>query len=212
MASFDILHNSSDEKDAVLAVGLDHESAHPTMGITIATDNPYYMIYDGSYRTMSMNSAFLRYRKRFFIDRFSPCIFVDGHGYFYSKNTPELSGRTFGEGLGISGGTEFVLAVSDGIGIYVSLYGRKIFGILKNANGSEYIDSLGTAVLTGANETPVQGVETLAADAGVSFMIKPISRYLIVHGGYLWGNIFGFVDSREKRNVFDIGISLVSGK
>jgi hypothetical protein len=101
--------------------GLYHESAHPTMGIVVETDNAYEKIYDKTYRWMVLNAANFgnRVSRSFRPGNLTAELFY--HFYFKSKNTPELSGGVLTQGHGLSGGCSLIVMWGSRRGLSLSL-------------------------------------------------------------------------------------------
>ena len=217
-ASFDILSRSTDAKAAQLMAGIEHESAHPTMGIVESTNNPYEMIYDnGPYRTMSMNSVVVRYAKRWSGEKLSPAAMIDYQFYIRSKNTPELEGREWGETNGLSGGISIGYRLNEKVGLTASIFDRRIFDSWSKASGAMYRENQNGSLMKDSNgvglkeirrEPIIRGVSTFTVKIGTTFYIEKIDRTAQLYGGFLKGNPFGFVDSREDRSVWEVGLMI----
>lgn len=182
----------------LINVGYKHESAHPTMGICCEENNYLHKIYDGSYRRYLLNSIDLRLGKHLTKKLVNVLINFEYHFYFYSKNTPELSGMQDALSHGLSGGVELQFKLKDNH-IFVSFFDRIIFEGSKIANGNVYVNLSDNSPI---DYPVINKVNTLKSKIGMSLDLKRIKRRLNIYSSFLYGNSFGFIDSREKRNVF----------
>ncbi len=191
-----------------LTTGFEHESAHPTMGLNEGNDTAYDKIYDGTYRNINLNSFLLRLCGR--TDKEKSVTFnLDTQFYFYSRNTPELPVNKLTWSEGISGGIDFKFNLHRDTDFFISLYDRYIFRSRKNVYGNIYYNSP-SGVETHYVEYPViNQINTISIKTGLIFNDLIIDRKLLIYSGFLYGNIFGFVDSREKRTVYSIGIEII---
>lgn len=197
---FFFLHSTITTKDnpdkkIFLNIGYEHESAHPTMGIKKSTTDPYIKLYDGQYRVIDLNSLLLRYNRKQFFKQSIFSIKFDYQFYFYSKNTPELTNKTRSVSNGLSLGMEYTRSINENLSIYASVFDRYIFMGRKEITGDIYKgnDTLHIAYPI------INEINTISAKTGVAFNLSKIKRQVEVYCSILYGNIFGFVDSREKR-------------
>lgn len=183
------------DKKIFLNIGYEHESAHPTMGIKKETTDPYIKIYDGQYRVIDLNSLLLRYNRIQLFNQNTISIKFDYQFYFYTKNTPELTDSTRSISNGLSLGLEYSMAINDYLNFYISAFDRYIFKGKKKASGDIYI---GNDTLY--KKYPIiNELNTITAKTGVALNLSKIKRQVEIYCSILYGNIFGFVDSREKR-------------
>ena len=183
------------EKKIFLNIGYEHESAHPTMGIEDSTADPYIKLYDGQYRVIDLNSLLLRYNRTHFLNRNILSLKSDYQFYFYSKNTPELTKETRSVSNGLSLGLEYTRSINENLSIYTSVFDRYIFKGKKKASGDIFS---GNDTLYKAYPV-INEINTISAKTGVAINLSKIKRRIEVYCSILYGNIFGFVDSREKR-------------
>ncbi len=187
--------------------GFEHESAHPTMGLNDWGNDAYDGIYDGTYRNINMNSILLRL-SRTSGSGYSLTLTGDMQFYFYSRNTPELPERDLAWSEGFSGGFEFRYPAGRNTDFFISGFDRYIFRSKEKAEGSIYYDS-GSGLETRDENYPViNSVNTISAKAGFIFSNIIPDKKISICCGFIYGNIYGFVDSREKRKVYTIGIEL----
>ena len=199
---FFFLHSTITTKDnpdkkIFLNIGYEHESAHPTMGIQPSkpTTDPYVKLYDGQYRVIDLNSLLLRYNRIQLFNQNTISIKFDYQFYFYSKNTPELTNKTRSVSNGLSLGLEYSRTINDYLNFYIATFDRYIFKGRKKITGDIYKgnDTLHLAYPI------INEVNTISAKTGVALNLSKIKRQVEVYCSILYGNIFGFVDSREKR-------------
>jgi hypothetical protein len=197
------------EKSVGIMLGFEHESAHPTMGIKEQTSNPYNMIYDDSYRTMALNSVICRYSRVSVLNQSVIRFMADYQFYFLSKNTPELSGDELTTGNGICGGIEYVRTFTGKLSGYASLFDRYILGGKKTITGQIYVnDTSGVIVQTTMDYPIMNALNSLSMKVGVMYTFEKINRSIDIYYGMLYGNIFGFVDSRDERWKIAGGLSI----
>jgi len=192
---------------ASMAAGYEHESAHPTGGLGWDGDSAHEAIYDGAYRNINLNSLMVRLASEAG-RRCALRLSADYQYYFLGRNTPELPGDGLGRSHGLSGGLELSLPVAGGVDVFVSAFGRRIFQGPDNETGEVYVERDGEVRKSTVSYPLINGVSTVSARCGVS------AENLVPHGtvsvycGILHGNIFGFVDSRERRTVYSIGVEI----
>jgi hypothetical protein len=192
---------------ASITTGLEHESAHPTMGLNEGNDSAYDKIYDGTYRNINLNSFLLRFSYRtgsgYTVEFTGELQF-----YFMSRNTPEnpVNDLTWSEG--ISGGAEFRYPASSDFSLYFSVFDRYIFRGKEKVTAEIYYDTASGAEKRTCRYPLMNSMNTVSARAGIIFSNMFNERKLNVYCGVLYGNIYGFVDSREKRTVYSAGIEI----
>ncbi|MFC1586621.1 hypothetical protein ACFL5V_13825, partial [Fibrobacterota bacterium] len=91
---------------------------------------------------------------------------------------------------------------------YASVFNRTVFKGGETRDDGLYVDSSGLAVTRTISYPILSHVNTLSGNTGLQLKLKNPERVISVYGRYLSGNIFGFVDSRDKRSVFAIGLEL----
>ncbi len=197
-----------DIHSGVLTAGFEHESAHPTMGFNEPATDPYQMIYDGIYRNINMNSFLLRYCHTM-QDSYMLSFICDMQFYFVSRNTPELPYTDAGWSEGISGGAEYSLPLSGSWDIFVSVFDRYIFRGSTESRRDVYFSEGGTLVRRNVSYPVINSVNTVTLKTGATFHAGSQGVQVSAYGSVLYGNIYGFVDSREKRAQYAIGIELV---
>lgn len=185
---------------------LRHESAHPTMGIVENTVKACEMIYDHNYRRMILNalsvgSSIIRSKAK---DLFTFQGYF--HFFFLSKNTPELTGSKLGEGFGISAGSQWQHTINNApLDFYISLYGRHIFNSKKRAQGKLYSGEGSELIETVVLYPVIHHVNTISIQSGLLHQFGKKGRKAGVFLKYLYGNPFGFIDSRDKRSIASMG-------
>jgi hypothetical protein len=180
-------------------VNVCHESAHPTMGIREPTDQAYELIYDDVYRRMILNSAGLAgcciktHGRNTFSAR------VDYSFYYLSKNTPELTGSQLGFSHGFSLGVENRYSIGRKISLYGSLYDRLIFeghdqgqGYVHTGNGLALANQILTYPIIAQSHT-------IVFKTGFSSAFGESRRKVDLFCKVLYGNPYGFIDSRDIR-------------
>ncbi len=197
-----------EQKMVFFNIGYEHESAHATMGIQENTTDAYEKIYDGQYRKIDLNSLLIRYNRIIFFGRNFLSTKFDYQFYFISKNTPELTGKALSVGNGLSLGLEFTRDITDLISAYISVFDRYIFKGKKKASGDIYCGS-GDDFKTIEKSYPIiNEINSVSAKTGISLDLSKINRKIDVYFSILYGNIFGFVDSRDKRLRFSGGLCI----
>lgn len=204
-SKFDLIQNENNHN--YMHVGYEHESAHPTMGFYENNTKAYEMIYDNYYRNINLNSLVISYNhiiKTFLKIKFK----FDYQYYFLGKNTPELHDDTLSYSQGLSGGMEFFSSIG-GTEIYASIFDRYIFMGKKRINSEIYHDQPEGLVKYSEYYPIINSMNTLAVKVGVLLNDLIVSRKLNIYFKFLYGNIYGFVDSRENKSIFSIGIELM---
>lgn len=192
----------------VLSAGFEHESAHPTMGLNEPASDPHQKIYDGIYRNINMNSFLLRYCHTI-EGSYILKLIIDSQFYFASRNTPELPYTDTGWSEGVSGGAEYSFPLSVSWEIFVSVHDRYIFRGRSESRRDVWFSEGGSAVLKNVSYPVINSVNTVTLKTGTTFNTGCDGVMLSVYGSVLYGNIYGFVDSRDKRLQYAIGIELV---
>lgn len=193
-------------KQIFLNIGYEHESAHPTMGIQKETNDPYIKLYDGQYRVIDLNSILLRYNRIKLLNQNIFSVKFDYQFYFYTKNTPELTNKTRTISNGLSLGLEYNRAINNYLSFYISTFDRYIFRGKKKVPGHIYVGNDTLYI-----QYPViNELNTIAGKTGASLILSKIKRRIELYFSLLYGNIFGFVDSREKRLRLAGGICISS--
>jgi len=191
----------------ILTPGFEHESAHPTMGLNDGNDRAYDKIYDGTYRNINLNSFTLKLSSSTG-SGYSLILNGGTQFYFKSRNTPELPVNDLTWTGGFSGGFELRYPVWRNANFFISGFDRYIFRSRKKAEGNIYYDTP-SAVQTRFEDYPViNNTNTISAKTGFVFSGLVPERIVSVYFGILYGNSYGFVDSREKRTVFSLGIEI----
>jgi hypothetical protein len=188
------------------SVSLCHESAHPTMGVKEPTTKAYELIYDDVYRRMILNSIGISGHfsntgnKNTFSSR------ADYNFYFLSKNTPELPGSKLDFSSGFSAGAENKYRFANNLNFNVSIFDRLIFksnaadrGYVYKGNGESLVDTLTLYPV-------ISEINTIVLKSGLSISFNGSRREAGVYIKLLYGNPYGFIDSRDKRFVSSIGI------
>ncbi len=169
------------------------------MGIKKASTNAFEKIYDDNYRNINLNSLVTRYNR---INLFGQnCISgkFDYQFYFKANNTPELIGNTSSVGHGLSLGLEYIRNVNDLVSVYISAFDRYIFRGRKKTTGPVYFGKDATFEQRKATYPIINEVNTITGKTGLLLHWNKIKRNIDIYCNILYGNIFGFVDSRDKR-------------
>jgi|GEM_PF-1044211 len=199
-----IITRNSPEKITGLNIGYEHESAHPTMGIKRETNDPYIKIYDSQYRSIDLNSLLVRYNRKHLWEQNTVSLKLDYQFHFYSKNTPEIVDSSRAMSNGISLGIEYSRSVKEYLTVYVSVFDRYIFKGKKH--DADYLYKGMDTVYT--SYPIINEVNTISGKTGLLFDLKKLNRYFEIYFSTLYGNIFGFVDSREKQLRISGGICI----
>ncbi|PKL17584.1 MAG: hypothetical protein CVV49_10360 [Spirochaetae bacterium HGW-Spirochaetae-5] len=187
--------------------GFEHESAHPTMGLNDGNDKAYDKVYDSTYRNINLNSLMLRLSSTSG-SRYALTLLGDIQFYFSSRNTPELPINELTWSEGISGGFEFRYPAGSNCEFFISGFDRYIFQSRYKTEGNIYYDTDSGALTRMENYPVINNTNTVSAKAGFIFSSLIQDRQVSLYCGILYGNIFGFVDSREKRTVYSIGMEI----
>lgn len=190
--------------------GYEHESAHSTMGMRRSTNDAYEMIYDDQYRNINLNSVPVVFNFSYSPNSSITIRAKAGYRfYFQSENSPELSNndRTYSHGL--SGGIECICAVTAGMQAYISLYDRYIFEGRRMSRDMVYYNENNAVVARYTRYPIINDVNTIACRAGLLVAGTGWSHTINIYGRMLYGNIYGLVDSRERRLVFAAGVEIM---
>ncbi len=201
-----ITTENSEDKKIVISLGYEHESAHPTMGIKKTTTNAFEKIYDDVYRNINLNSFMARYSRHHIFGRNLLFGKFDYQFYFKANNTPELPGNTSSIGHGLSFGVEYIREINTILSLSISVFDRYIFKGQKKKTAMIYF---GNGADFEQRETAypiINGMNTVTAKTSLLFNIPKIKRHIAIYGSILYGNIFGYVDSRDKRHRIACGI------
>jgi hypothetical protein len=186
--------------------GFRHESAHATMGIREPTEKAFDLIYDDVYRRMMLNSINVSGHvsnssgKNTFLAR------VDYNFYFCSKNTPELTGSKLGSSNGVSVGAENRYRLGRNTGCYISLYDRYIVEGSDTDQGYVHVENDGQLQNILIKYPIINHVNTVVLKTGFFILFNESRREAGLYGKVLYGNPYGFVDSRDTRFVISFGI------
>jgi hypothetical protein len=197
------------QADIALFTGLEHESSHATMGIAEEPRVAYRMIYDHWYRKSLLNGLPLGAQLVMFdeLQRFS--VRAAGTWYFLSKNTPELGGLDVAGSGGVSIGAEYAYQFGNHAGAFVSLYERYIFRGPAEQTGLIYESGDGSVPVQRMMTYPViNRSTTFCAAGGLSLPLFQSRRIVKCYLWYLHGNPYGYVDSRDERNLFGLALTI----
>lgn len=190
----------------ILFTGIEHESSHATMGIVEETRDPYAMIYDHKYRKHSMNGIQFGAQLVMFdqVNRLA----LQGRGiwYLFSRNTPELPGLDLTHSGGVSLGGVYRHLFSRRIGGFVSAHGRLVFRSSAERSAEVYIRDGDGMVLRRLNYPVMNRIGTVNIQTGLTVPLFEARRFFDIYVKYLYGNIYGYVDSRDKRHVVALGL------
>lgn len=188
--------------------GFEHESAHPTSGLYEPATDPYQMIYDGTYRNINMNSILLRYCHTI-RDSYMLKFTIHPRLYFLSRNTPELPYTDYGWSGGVSCGAEYSLPLSGSWDVFLSVFDRYIFRGSAESRRDVYFGKDGEIVSRNVLYPVINDTNTASVKSGVTYHGDGGGVEVSVYGSFIYGNIYGFVDSRDRRTQYAIGIELV---
>lgn len=194
-----------------LFTGLEHESAHATMGIVEHTENPYAMIYDHQYRKCLLNALPVGAELVMYDARQQLLLRGSCAWYFLSKNTPELTGLETANSGGITLGGEYRKRAARYLSWFVSIHNRYVFSGAKEALGTVYVRDDADISPQQSDYPVLRGSNTFSATAGVAVPLFKARKSVDLYVRYLYGNIYGYIDSREKRSVLSVGC-IVWGK
>ena len=192
----------------ILFSGLQHESAHATMGIVESTIDPYAMIYDHQYRKFILNALPVGAELIMYDAVQRLVIRGCGSWYFLSKNTPELSGLDVSNSGGITLNGEYRNQVARYLSCYLSVHERFIFRGSGRRNGEIYIPGDDGPEVQRRSYPIISRSNTITVTAGISLPLFEARRQCDVYVRFLYGNIYGYVDSREQRAMVAAGVAL----
>jgi len=190
----------------ILFTGIEHESSHATMGIVEETRDPYAMIYDHKYRKHSINGIQFGAQLVMFDQVNRLALQARGILYFCSKNTPELPGLDLTQSGGMSLGGVYRHLFGRRIGCFVSAHGRLIFRGSAERSEEVYVEDGDGMALRRLSYPIMNRIGTVNLQAGLTMPLFEARRFFDVYVKYLYGNIYGYVDSRDKRHVVALGM------
>jgi hypothetical protein len=195
------------KRELAIVAAFEHESTHPTMGIEEPPHTCYDMVYDGSYRRYLLNSLLIRIEKSWTLRHFVVMAKIDYQFYFFSKNTPELATQTPAQGNGVSLAAEARVPIRRTYA-FVSVFDRCIARGHATDVGEVHFNSRSGIVGQRVRWPIMAEMNTVVVKAGYAVPIPKLRRTVSVSGSLLYGNVFGFVDSRERRTVWSMGVAL----
>ncbi|MBF0431551.1 MAG: hypothetical protein HQK83_09745 [Fibrobacteria bacterium] len=205
---YPIPYTSKEKKPYWISLALHHESAHPTMGIEETPKHAFEKIYDGSYRRYQLNRLVISPSAHIHSFGLSHFMKTEYQFYFLSKNTPELSSLETATGHGLLLAYEMRKLLSTGY-LFLSIYDHFIFEGIHNTESEVYIMSASNSIVVSPVRYPIiNETNTLVLKAGYVIPFTK-NRSCSFYVKYLSGCIGGFIDSRETREVFAIGIAFV---
>ena len=186
----------------------EHESAHATMGIKKPTLNPFYMIFDNTYRKVSLNAGKAGARIYMYdqVQTFSAYATIDG--YLNSKNTPELPGLKTGSSFGLSCGGFYRHAIVGYMDVFISLHNRYIHEGSRKEDGEIFVRKDGTLRTSSRDYPLIAATNTFSVCTGMGIPLFQSRHRLELYGRWLYGSPYGYVDSRDIRNFFAVGCAL----
>jgi hypothetical protein len=190
-----------------LGAGVEHESSHATMGIVEPTERPYDCIYDHAYRKSVMNAVQACTRFEMF-DTWNRLLLKGSLSfYFLSKNTPELPGLSTANSGGLTFNALYRHLFTAKMGCFVSLHERSVFQGSKKVRGEVYFydKELNQKMV---DYPIINDISAFSCCAGVSLPLFQSRHLCEIYLRYLYGHCYGYIDSREKRNVFSVGVAL----
>ncbi len=191
-----------------LFTGFEHESAHATMGIVEPTGDPHGMIYDHQYRKSILNALPLGAELVMYDQLHRLVLRGSGNLYFHSKNTPELSGPETGNGGGLTVGGVYRYLFGGRVSCFASLHDRLIFRGAARASDGIWVFEDTTLVITKHAYPVINQVNTVSVQGGISLPLFQSRRLLDVYFRYLYGHVYGYVDSREIRSIVAVGVAI----
>jgi hypothetical protein len=186
--------------------GLVHESAHATMGIVESTDDPYALIYDHHYRKSLLNGLPAGVQFEMF-DQVNRLVLKGwGTWYFLSKNTPELPGLETANSGGLAFSALYRYLFGKQLSCFASLHNRYIFRGSETHYGEVFRSGESGPVLEATDYPVVNRANTFTVTGGISVPLFRARRRMDCYVRYLYGHVYGYVDSREKRSQAAAGI------
>lgn len=203
-----LYYNHPLEENGLLTLtsGVEHESAHPTMGLNDGNNSAYDKIYDSTYRNINLNSFLLRLNG--FTGSGYTLNFICDIQFYYGRNTPELPVNRLAWSEGFSGGIEFRYPVYENLEFFISGFDRYIFQSRKKSSSNIYHDTVYGAETRYEEYPVINDTNTVSLKTGFTLNSLIPGRKASVYFEILYGNIYGFVDSREKRTVYSAGIEV----
>lgn len=188
---------------------LEHESAYATIGATDASSSLYEVLYDHSNRKVNLN-ALRAGIKLYTFDQLNSLLFTTTFdGYLQSKNTPELPGFATAWSGGITSGAVYRYQFSNVRSLFLAVHERFIATSAQNADGLIYQNSTHhPAKIRIESYSIINKMNTFSLCCGMSMPLFRSRHLLEVYGRWLKGNCYGYVDSRDSRNVFALGVSI----
>ena len=186
--------------------GIEHESAHPTMGFNEFNEKAYELIYDDKYRNINLNSISSSIHYEYKNSYLTVKSIANFQYYLFSKNTPELHNTDLGNSFSFSFGVDLIFPLFESRRIFISLFDRYMFKGDDYRIDSIYYDENGVVIDKNESYPIINSTNTFVVKTGVTFSYDLYS--LSLYGKFLYGNIFGFVDSREKRINYYVGVEL----
>jgi hypothetical protein len=188
-------------------LGLQHQSAHPTMGIVTHPESEYEYIYDSKFRRFSMNSITLSFSKNHQFGKFSFLWKLKPLYFFYSTNTPEIDASTHSESIGADFGTTINYKINHS-SLFASCYLNTQVTSDDMKNGNRWFTS-GDSVASERVDSPViQSAPTFNSRAGWALPVFNNISTMNIYTQFRFGHPRGFADSRESRSDISIGILL----
>ena len=191
-----------------LFTGFEHESSHATMGIAKKTDDPYAMVYDNTYRKSSLNSVPLGAQLTMY-DQFQRLVVrCSGSWYFLSKNTPELPGLEVAGSGGFALSGMYRYRLRDRFILFAAVHDRFIFTGPTECTEYLYVNGEDGLIREERGYPIMNRMNTVTVVGGISLPLFQSRRLLDVYLRYLYGHIYGYVDSRDVRSVLSLGVLL----
>ena len=192
-----------------LPLALEHESAHPTMGVRVAADEAFHKIYDGTFRNINLNSLRMGVSLST-VNKIQTMSEIDYQVYLYSRNTPELNNLKLGFSHGFSIGWELKYYFYRQLGFFLSLFDRFIFRSRNEVNGDIYVNENNSVIQINKKYPVIRQLNQLSFSTGIYIDIKKIKRTISFYFKIIHGNKGGFVDSRDNLTLYLFGIATES--
>jgi hypothetical protein len=190
----------------ILQSRYEHESAHATMGIAEPTKKAYEQIYDKNYRNIDLNgihfiSSLLTIKNKSLLQ-----LRMGYQFYFLSKNTPELPNlqKTFSNGFSLQ--SEFQYKFDQFLNVFISIHDRFIMDGKDQSTGDIYFNNNHSLEKINSMYPIINQINTLSISFGITHPLKNSRKAISIYVQYLHGNIYGYVDSRENRSLFSVGV------
>jgi hypothetical protein len=191
------------------SAGIEHECAHPTMGIMEPAQQAVELIYDGTYRRYILNSVCAAIVHRQTFARWSLAGSIEYQFYIQSKNTPELPNPDLSMSHGFSAGATSSLNVFKRFVWISGLFGRVIAQGIDSRTGPVYFDRGKEQVQIISDYPVINNTTTLSVKSGLYIDGILKGRKPGLYFSFLYGHIHGFVDSRDTRTRFSAGLELL---